>query len=278
MQPQLVPIRSRNDTFQLFETLRRNREKRTHTGLFFLEGVHPVEQAVLAGESFHAIAYAADKRLSGWAQDMIGKAAPTFLHPMPGAMLAELSAREDPCELVCLLRQRCDGEERLRQAVAGTETPLLVVCDRPTSPGNLGTIIRSADAFGACGVLVTGHTADLYDPQCIRASIGTLFHVPFCALPSTEKALDFLDSLPQRLTRVGTSAHGTMGLHEAELSGPTALLVGNETFGLSRAWKEQCDLLVRIPIYGGASSLNLGCATSICLYEIARQRHFDGHR
>ena len=77
---------------------------------------------------------------------------------------------------------------------------------------------------------------------------------------------------------VGTSAHGTAGLHEADLSGPVVLIVGNETFGMSRAWKESCDELLRIPIYGAASSLNVGCAASICLYEIARQRHFDGHR
>ena len=70
----LQPIHSRNDQFQLYETLRRNREKRTHTRLFFLEGVHPVEQAIAAGERFQSIACAEDKRLSGWAQDMINRA------------------------------------------------------------------------------------------------------------------------------------------------------------------------------------------------------------
>ena len=77
---------------------------------------------------------------------------------------------------------------------------------------------------------------------------------------------------------VGTSAKGTASLHEADFTGPTVLIVGNETFGMSKAWKEACGLLLRIPIYGAASSLNVGCAASICLYEIARQRDFDGHR
>ena len=110
----LQPIRSRNDQFQLYETLRRNREKRTHTHLFFLEGVHPVEQAIAAGERFQSIAYAEDRRLSGWAQDMISRAAPEALHPMPAALLAELSDRDNPCELVCILHQRTDGERRIR--------------------------------------------------------------------------------------------------------------------------------------------------------------------
>ena len=276
--PDIRPLRARSDMFQRYETLRRNREKRTHAGLFFLEGVHPVEQAVAAGEDFVCIGYDGGKRLSGWAQDMIAKAAPETLHPMPTDMLRELSDRENPCELVCLMRQRTDLLARLRSAASAAPNPLLVLCDRPNTPGNLGTILRSADAFGACGVMTCGHSADFYDPQCIRASIGTLFHVPFCAFGSVEETLSFLNSLPVRPKIVGTSAHGTAGLHEADLSGPVVLIVGNETFGMSRAWKESCDELLRIPIYGAASSLNVGCAASICLYEIARQRHFDGHR
>ena len=271
------PIRSRNDVFQLYETLRRNREKRTHMKLFFLEGVHPVEQAIAGGERFASIAYAEDKRLSGWAEDMIRRAAPEVLHPMPAALLAELSDRENPCELVCILHQRDDAEARLRKAVTEANVPLLVLCDRPTNPGNLGTIIRSADAFGACGVLMTGHSADPCDPQCIRASIGTVFHLPVLALGSSEAAVDFIRSLGD-FQIAGTSAKGTMAFHEADFTRPTALIVGNETFGMSKAWKESCDLLLRIPIYGAASSLNVGCAASICLYEIARQRDFDGHR
>ena len=270
-------IRSRNDVFQLYETLRRNREKRTHMKLFFLEGVHPVEQAIAGGERFASIAYAEDKRLSGWAEDMIRRAAPEVLHPMPAALLAELSDRENPCELVCILHQRDDAEARLRKAVSEAKTPLLVLCDRPTNPGNLGTIIRSADAFGACGVLMTGHAADPCDPQCIRASIGTVFHLPVLALGSSEAAVDFIRSLGD-FQIAGTSAKGTMAFHEADFTRPTALIVGNETFGMSKAWKESFDLLLRIPIYGAASSLNVGCAASICLYEIARQRDFDGHR
>ena len=276
--PKIQPLRARNDVFQLYETLGRNREKRSRTGLYFLEGVHPVEQAVAGGEKFVSIGYDEGRRLSGWARDMIEAARPECLHPMPGEMLAELSDRENPCELVCVARQRTDGENRVRRAAEEAKNPLLVLCDRPSSPGNLGTVARSADALGACGVMTTGHSADFYDPQCIRSSIGTVFHVPFCGFGGCEDAVRFIRALPGDIRIVGTSAHGTALLNEADLSGPTVLIVGNETFGMSRAWKEACDLLLRIPIYGAASSLNVGSAASICLYEIARQRGFDGHR
>ena len=276
--PKIQPLRSRSDIFQMYETLGRNREKRTRSGLFFLEGVHPVEQAVAAGEKFVSIGYDEEKRLSGWARDMIGRAAPETLHPMPGQLLSELSDRENPCELVCLLRQRMDGRERVERAAKAAKDPLVVVCDRPASPGNLGTVIRSADALGAQAVITAGHSADFYDPQCIRASIGALFHIPFCGFDSCPEAVEFLRGLREGMRIVGTSAHGTALLHEADLTGPAALIVGNETFGMSKAWKEACDLLLRIPIHGAASSLNMGSAASICLYEIARQRNFGGKR
>ena len=207
--PQVRPLRARNDVFQLYETLNRNREKRTKTKLYFLEGVHPVEQAVAAGEDFVQIGYDSGKRLSGWAQDMIQKANPAIVNSMPGDMMAELSDRENPCELVCIVRQRADGAAQLRKAVNRVKNPLIVLCDRPNSPGNLGTVVRSADAFGACGVITTGHAADFYDPQCIRSSIGTVFHLPFCTFGSCEEALEYLRTLPVPVQIVGTSAKGT---------------------------------------------------------------------
>ena len=165
---------------------------------------------------------------------MIRRASPEVLHPMPAALLAELSDRENPCELVCILHQRTDAEDRLRTAVNGAKSsPLLVLCDRPTSPGNLGTIIRSADAFGACGVLMTGHAADPYDTQCIRASIGTVFHLPVLALNSCETAVEFIRSLGD-FQIAGTSAKGTMCFHEADFTRPTVLIVGNETSAFRR--------------------------------------------
>lgn len=107
-------------------------------------------------------------------------------------------------------------------------------------------------------MLTTGHAADFYDPQCLRASIGTLFARPFAALESMQDAFDWMNSLPVRLNVVGTSAHGTCLLDEVDLTGPTLLLIGNETFGLSKGWKECCDVLAKIPIQGSASSLNAG--------------------
>ena len=260
----------RDSEFQRFETLKRNREKRAKQGLFFLEGVHPVEQAVAGGYEFYAMGVDASARLSGWAEDMLRKAKPQFVFRMKRELHAELSDREESCELVCLARQKTGlpAQEYDPQA-------LDVVFDRPSSPGNLGTVFRSADAFGARCVITTGHAADFYDPQCVRASIGTLFRKPHVNMESCEQAVAYLRGLPEKPLIVGTSAHGTANLNEIDLTGPVAVVIGNETFGMSKAWREACDVVAKIPIRGAASSLNAGSAATVCFYEVARQRNFS---
>ena len=273
--PKNIRVFSRNALFQQMETVKRNREKRTKAKLFFLEGVHPIENAVRGGFEFSLIAYAGGKRLSGWAEDMIRRANPDTVCEMDAALHAELSDREEPCELISLVKMREQPLRAIQTRVSEKKNPFLVLFDRPASPGNLGTVIRSADAFGAAGVLTTGHAADFYDPQCVRASIGTLFNVPFAALENTAEALEFIRSLPVPMPLVGTSAHGSRMIDEVDFTSPFVLLIGNETFGLSKAWKEACGTLALIPIHGAASSINAGCAASICLYEVARQRRFS---
>ncbi|NLG24746.1 MAG: RNA methyltransferase [Clostridiales bacterium] len=256
-------MRGRDAAYQRFEALKRSREKRAKAGAAFVEGVQPIEQAVGHCWPFEAIGYAAGARLSGWATDMIGRARPDRLYEVAPELMAELSDRDQPCELIAIV------PKRLPAALPAGDNPLYVLFDRPQNPGNLGTVIRSADAFGAKGLLVAGHAADPYDPACIRASVGALFAMPVAVCQSFGEALSLL---PIRPAIVGTSARGETAIERVDLTGPTLLMVGNETFGLSRALKEQCDVLARIPIGGAASSLNAGCAASICLYEAARQR------
>jgi tRNA G18 (ribose-2'-O)-methylase SpoU len=169
-------------------------------------------------------------------------------------------------------------DDDLARIPAGPDL-LAVVFDRPTSPGNLGTLIRSADALGAHGVIVTGHAVDPYDPRTVRASTGSLFAVPTIRVPAPPPVLAWLAAIRARgidVRVVGTDEHGEVELAECDLTGPTVLLVGNETAGLSAAWRDACDRLARIPITGSASSLNAATAGSIALYEAARQRRRRG--
>ena len=147
--------------------------------------------------------------------------------------------------------------------------------DRPSLPGNIGTIIRSLDAFGGSGLIVTGHGADPYDPRAVRASTGSLFAVPVIRQPSHQPLVTWVRE--QRaagipLTIVGTDENGSDDIADVDLTGPVLLAIGNENAGLSAGWRDACDVVARIPIGGAASSLNAANAASIALYEAARQR------
>jgi 23S rRNA (uridine2479-2'-O)-methyltransferase len=153
-----------------------------------------------------------------------------------------------------------------------------VAFDRPSSPGNVGTVIRSADAFGAAGVIVTGHGADPYDPRSVRASTGSLFALPVVRADGPAGVLEWVRDRRRAgvpVTLLGTDERGDVQVARQDLTGPTLIAVGNETTGLSEAWRSACDRIVRIPITGSASSLNAASAATVLLYEAARQRAED---
>ena len=268
-----IQIGARNATFQQIETLKRNREKRHRQALFFVESVHAIEQAVAHGWQFEALCYERGVRLSGWAHDMLSRARAAYHYELTGELMAELSDRDDPCELIALIRMRSneDALAAMRSA-PGEGARLYIAFDRPQNPGNLGSIIRSADAMGASGLIITGHGADLYDPLCVRASIGAFFALPTAALGGPEDVVAWLNGFVRRPVLIGTSAHATTPVNRLDFRRDVVLAVGNETFGLSKAWKAACDEMSLIPIHGAASSLNVACATSIFIYEALRQR------
>jgi TrmH family RNA methyltransferase len=144
------------------------------------------------------------------------------------------------------------------------------VFDRPASPGNVGTVIRAADAFGAHGLIVTGHAADPYDPKSVRASTGSLFAVPVVRADTHADVISWARARSAAI--VGTDEKGDADIADTDLAGATVIVIGNETAGLSAAWRQACDVVTRIPITGAASSLNAAGAATVVLYEAARQR------
>jgi RNA methyltransferase, TrmH family len=147
--------------------------------------------------------------------------------------------------------------------------PLLVVTEDVEKPGNVGAILRSADAVGADAVIAVGGT-DLFNPNVIRASVGTVFTVPVAAAPAD----DVLAWLREHSARVVASLVDAKRLHvEADLRGPLAIVLGSEATGLSEAWRAPDVESVRLPMAGVADSLNVSVAAAVLLYEAWRQRH-----
>lgn len=267
-------VTTRNARFQQWQALLTNRTKRQRSGEFLVQGVRPITLAIRHGWQVRALLYDSGARLSRWATETLDSVRSPKVAIAP-ALLAELGEKQE-LELLAVVAMPADDLARIP-----VQPRLLVVLfDRPTSPGNLGTLIRSADAFGAGGVVVAGHAADVYDPRTVRASTGSLFAVPTVRVPAPEPVLSWVAALRGQgvdLRLVGTDERGASDLAAFDLTGPTLLLVGNETAGLSSAWREACDALVRIPIIGAASSLNAATAGSIAMYEAARQRGAAGY-
>jgi TrmH family RNA methyltransferase len=223
------------------------------------------------GWVIHTLLHDDRRDLSSWAGGVRAAVSAEQVVVAP-ELLAELGERSDgPPELIAVVEMPPDDLER----VPTTGLPLVVVFDRPSNPGNIGTLIRSMDAFGATALIVTGHAADPYDPRCVRASTGSFFNVVTVRVPSHREVLDWVGECRRRglgLSIVGTDEGAALDVGDADLTQPVVLVVGNETVGLTAAWKQACDQLVGIPMLGSVSSLNAATAGSIALYEASRQR------
>ena len=148
-------------------------------------------------------------------------------------------------------------------------TPLLVVAESIEKPGNLGTMLRSADAAGVHAVIVCDECTDINNPNVVRASIGTLFSVPVAEAGSAE-AIEWMKN--KGIQILAATPHAEREYTEVDLTAATALVMGTEQYGLSDQWMKSADLQVRIPMLGQIDSLNVASATTILLYEAVRQR------
>ena len=265
----IVRVSTRNARFQQWQALLTNRQKRQRAGEFLVHGVRPITLAVEHGWPLRALIFDAERNLSRWAESTLEDVAEAEHVAMTTELVAELGEKADePPELVAVAEIPDDDYRRVD---VGPDF-LGIAFDRPASPGNIGTLIRSADAFGARTVIVTGHAADPYDPKSVRASTGSIFAVPVIREASARHTKAWLESLDHRVTVAGTDENGAVEVDGQDMTRPTLIVVGNETTGLSAGWREACDVMVRIPITGSASSLNAANAGTIALYEAARQR------
>jgi len=264
-------IGSRNAAYQQLETLLHNRRKRHRAGEFVVQGVRPIRRALDADWTIRTLIRPERGRLSEWAD---GVWTNTRCHhvQMPEDLLAELAEKTDDVpELLAVVEMPPDDLDRL----PSTGSPLVVVFDRPSQPGNIGSLLRSMDAFGASGLVVTGHAADPYDPKAVRASTGSFFAVPTVRAESHREVMAWVEErraggIPLQV--LGTDEGGEQDLSRVDLAAPTVLVIGNETRGVTKAWREVCDGIISIPMVGTASSLNAATAGAIVLHEALRQR------
>ena len=168
------------------------------------------------------------------------------------------------------VREYATVDDILNAARAKGENPLIVVCDELSDPHNLGAVIRTADAAGAHGVIIPKRRSAGLTAVVAKTSAGAVAHVPVARVPNITALLKELKE--EGIWVFGTAAEGSIPMYQADLTGPAAIVIGNEGDGMSPLVRKNCDVMVNIPMKGRISSLNASAAASILLYEALRQR------
>jgi TrmH family RNA methyltransferase len=247
------------DWAQLLE--RRGREKQ---GKYVIEGYHLIEEALKAGAQVEVILFLAEKGSPAELVTLAGDRAVEWVG-VSAAVLAKCSDAQTPQGVVAIVARPQVGMDKL---LAG-EHDLVVVLDGVQDPGNLGTIIRSADAVGAKAVVLGRGTVDLFNPKTIRSTMGSMYHLPIVEA-------DLGELLPRARERgvrlVTTSLQAQGSCYDTDLRQPSWLIFGNEAKGVSPEVAAQSDVQVIIPMQGKAESLNVAMAATVLLFEAARQR------
>ncbi len=269
--PKTLEVHKKDNLFQRAEVLKRNREKRHQYCEFLVEGVAQINLAVKYKWNIRTLLFANDKPLSSWAQELLSSGVAAEHWEMAPELMAELSDKDETSEILAIVEQK-----RLNPSIIPAQPGgLVVVFDRPASPGNLGSSIRSADALGAQGIIISGHAVDIYDPFVVRGSMGAVFALPVTTTASHTGVKEWVDNARAQgidYQVIGSSGKATNLVYTVDFNKPTVLILGNETVGMSRGYWDICTSTVKIPIGGAISSINVSCAASILLYEVTRQR------
>jgi len=259
-----------NPRVKLLRSLRL-RKYRDQESRFLVEGIRAVEEALASAVPVDTIVYAPDLLVSDRAQALVGQLDPDRRLALSAEAFRSFSDRDDPQGIAAVVRI----DSRPLSALSLPAEMLVVVAYQLSDPGNLGSIVRTADAAGATGVIVVTPSVDLYDPQTVRATMGSLFALPV-VYPVEPAGLDrWLEQVRAAglpLCVVASSAHGRQDFYEGDYRQPIVLLLGNERYGLPPEVRDRADLLVRLPMAGRATSLNVSAAAAALIYEVVRQR------
>ena len=245
----------------------RDRRPRDEAGVFLVEGYREILRALDRGVQPRELYFSSDWFLGTNEPALLARAeaAGAKLCELSKEAFAKVAYRERPDGLLAVAPQ---WRRRLEDLVLPA-APLLLVVEAIEKPGNLGTILRGADAAGCHAVIVCDPVTDIFNPNVVRASTGVLFSVPL-AVKESARVRAWLREKSVRA--VATTPAATTIYSAADLRGPLAVIMGSEQYGLSDFWLREADLPVRIPMAGQADSLNVAMAAIITLFEAVRQR------
>ena len=246
--------------------IKEKKKGRSSSGLFVLEGLREFGLARDAGYAFETYFICPDiLPKSQWDQHL-KKDADTPIFTVSKSVYDRIAYRGKTEGLIALTHAR---SHEIGDLKALPENPLILIMEAPEKPGNLGGMLRTADAAGVDAVLVADMKVDLYNPNVVRSSIGCLFTVPI-ATGDSESLLAFLAA--RRIDIFAAALQDSVPYTDMDYTGPTAIVVGAESTGLTPIWREQAREKIRIPMSGAIDSMNVSVSAAILIFEAKRQR------
>jgi TrmH family RNA methyltransferase len=255
----------KNPALREAESLLHKARVRRQEGKFLIEGEKEISLALEAGiqisHYFMLSGEAPDRHL----HELQMRQIPGF--ECPQALMERISYRKGGSNLVVVAKS---FQRKLIDMDWNTGSPLLLVVEAVEKPGNLGAMLRTADAVGVDGLVFCDVTTEMFNPNVIRASLGTLFTVPWVQCRAEELQM-YIKASSMRL--LATDLEGAVSYLDETYTGPTAILVGTEATGISEAWRSFAHARIKIPMAGKIDSMNVSVAAAIMLFEARRQRH-----
>jgi len=258
-------INTENAEYQIIKSLKLNRIKRNKLREIFVEGTECIKQAVNANMEITRIIVNDMDNLSGWGKSIIEQNKNVKVIEMSANLYNELSDKANPGEMLITAKVKYNNINDIN-----TENPFILVFDRPSDHGNMGSIIRSANAFNVDAIFIMGHGIDIYESKVIRSSLGSVFFTKIAAIESMDVLAEFIKAQKAKdnMEIIGTDSSGEFSVKDCNIKRPTMVIIGNEAKGMSVKLKEMCDKIIRIPMEGNVNSLNVSCAASIIMWEV----------
>lgn len=234
---------------------------------FIVEGINIVEECIDNNYPVVNIVYSDELLNVKGGKELFNKISsdPRTIH-VPNKLYKEISNIKNPQGIMAMAEFRSNSIDELDL----NRNSFILLLDRLQDPGNMGTIIRTADAFGIDGIIVTEGCVDVYNPKVVRSTMGSIFRVPIFHEPDEVLTIERLKEKGVRI--YSTSLEGSQYIHETNFQDASVLIIGNEASGVSPYLYSVSDRLIKIPMVGEAESLNVAIASSIIMYEAMRQR------
>lgn len=258
---------SSNPIIKVAKSLHKKKE-RWERNLFFVEGVRAVEEAVISNAKIECILYSDSLLATETGEnllDVISQSKFKLVY-VTDKLMKEISDTEKPQGVFAIIGFNLSDFK----GILNRERNFLILLDRVQDPGNLGTIIRTADAMGANGVIVTSGCVDVFNPKVIRSTMGSIFHIPVVYYENVVEAMIKLKEF--NILTMATSLEANKYSYDVDFTKDFALIIGNEASGIDKEILDISDISLKIPMIGMAESLNAAIASAIIMYEAARQR------